>query len=130
MGTTVSTELIHHGERRDRLGRRHLPAQRRHELLAMFRDSGLSRQAFARREGIRYTTFCTWVHQEQQPGGNAKALETPVRFTQVQIPAPECLPQTEPLTGATHLEVRLPDGTTLRGNNANDLAVLVRALRD
>jgi len=28
-----------------------------------------------------------------------------------------------------HLEVRLPDGTLLRGDDANDLALLVRALR-
>ena len=49
------------GEKRDRLGRRRTPAERRAELLAAYRQSGLTQTAFARREGIRYSTFCTWA---------------------------------------------------------------------
>lgn len=93
----------------------------------MFRESGMTRYAFARREGIRYTTLCTWVHQDEQSGGHAKAPEAAVRFTQVQVPPSMRLPEAGAET--THLEVRLCDGTIVRGNQAKDLAQLVRALR-
>jgi hypothetical protein len=38
MGTTVATELVHHGERRDRAGRQHVPRERREQLLTRFGD--------------------------------------------------------------------------------------------
>ncbi|MBI3886177.1 MAG: hypothetical protein HY302_10670 [Opitutae bacterium] len=130
MGNTVTAELVHHEERRDRMGRRHVPAVRRRELLAMFYDSGLTRQAFARRERIRYTTFCTWVQREGKTGVRPKAPK-PVRppqrinFAEACLPGPVALPVSAPCG----LEVRLPDGTVVRGGRAEELAALVRALR-
>jgi len=44
-----------------------------------------------------------------------------VQFAQVRLPTAPAQP--------TPLEVRLPDGTIVRGNQAKDLAQLVRALR-
>jgi len=132
METTITAELVHHGERRDRLGRQHVPPARRRELLAIFRESGLTRHAFARREGIRYTTFCTWVQREEKapvapapPMAPQSVAPVAVRFAEVSLP-----PIVSPATSATALlEVRLPDGTTLRGERAQELAVLARALR-
>jgi transposase-like protein len=66
--TTATTELVETGEKRDTLGRRHTPAERRAELLADYRQSGLTQSAFARREGIRYSTFCTWAQAEREAG--------------------------------------------------------------
>jgi hypothetical protein len=87
---------------------------------AAFRASGLTRRAFARQEGIRYTTFCAWVRwaepADRRPALAAKAA---VRFAEVAQPAGV----------AQVLEVRLPDGTTLRGARVGELAALVRALR-
>ena len=40
--TTATTELVETGEKRDTLGRRHTPAERRAELLAAYRASGLT----------------------------------------------------------------------------------------
>ena len=130
METTISTELVHHGERRDRVGRVHVPAERRRELVAAFRESGRTRQGFARQEGLRYTTFCTWVQREDRAVG---ASEGPaarpkrsrerraqrINFAEVALPA-------HPTRG---LEVCLPDGTTLRGERVDELAALARALR-
>ncbi|MBI5774743.1 MAG: hypothetical protein HZA89_13485 [Verrucomicrobia bacterium] len=125
MGTTVSAELVHHGEQRDRIGRQRMPAERRRQLLAAFRESGLTRSGFARREGIRYTTFCTWVQKDEEAraGGGAGMKRKPaaptVRFAQVGLPP----------GAARGLEVRLPDGITVRGSSVEELAGLVRALR-
>lgn len=115
--TTLTTELVETGEKRDRLGRTITPVARRTELVAAWRASGMTQAAFAQREGVRYTTFVSWVQEEGRKPGPRPA---PVRFAEVRLPA--VLP-------ATGLEVRLPDGTVLRGGNAADLAKLVRALR-
>lgn len=130
MGTTVSTELVYHGERRDRVGRLHVPERRQRELVAQFRESGLTRQAFARREGIRYTTFCTWVKREGQAAGAIRrAVVRPkqrvvraaprIRFAEVALP----------VNPGRSLEVCLPDGTTLRGERVAELVALAWALR-
>jgi transposase-like protein len=129
---TTTTELIDTGEKRDALGRRHTPAERRAELLAAYRSSGLTQSAFARREGLRYSTFCTWAQAERQagklpvaPAGQKRrrrgGSSPAVRFAEVRLPTVAA-----PVPG---LEVRLPDGTLLRGSSAVELAALVRALR-
>lgn len=126
----AETELIETGEQRDTLGRRRTPLERRAELLAAYRQSGLTQKAFARREGITYTTFCCWAQAERRKGklpvapvGRKRARSAtvpPVRFIEAALaPASESAP----------LEVRLPDGTMLRGADAAGLAKLVRALK-
>ena len=128
----TTTELVETGEKRDGLGRRHTPAERRAELLTAYRASGLTQSAFARREGIRYSTFCTWAQAERrrgglppaQPGGKRRRRSGPgaaVRFAEVRLPAVAA-----PILG---LEVRLPDGALLRGGSTVELAALVQALR-
>ena len=133
MATITTTELIETGEKRDTLGRRRTPVERRAELLAEYRQSGLTQTAFAKREGIRYSTFCTWAQAEREAGrlpvaragrrGGRRAGGKPaVHFAEVRLG----LPAAAPMPG---LEVRLPDGTLLRGGHAAELAQLVRALR-
>lgn len=124
----AETELIETGEQRDALGRRRTPLQRREELLAAYRQSGLTQKAFARREGITYTTFCSWAQTERRkgklpvaPAGRKRRRMqgmAPVRFVEAAL-APASAP----------LEVRLPDGTLLRGGSASELAKLVQALK-
>ena len=118
MGNTVSTELVHEDERRGRQGRRFISAERRRELVSAFGESGLTRSEFARREGIKYTTLCNWVQREGKAGGEDKAPGG-LRFAEVALPA----------STGRGLEVRLPDGTILRGERVEHLAALVRALR-
>ncbi len=111
--------MVNQGERRDRLGRRHVSAERRRALLAAFRESGQTRQAFARREGIRYTTLCTWVQREDKTAGRPPTREAVVRFAEVALPA----------SAARGLEVRLPDGTVVRGERIEEVVRVVQALR-
>jgi len=100
------------------------PPERRAALVREYKVSGLTQAAFARREGLRYSTFAYWVLQSVK----AEAAKRPVEFAQLRLPmVPAPMP---PITSEpARLEVRLPDGTLLRGDNANDLALLVRALR-
>ena len=56
-------------------------AARRAQLLGTFDRSGLSAAAFARQQGLNYTTFCGWrAHR-------AKSQTTPA-FVQVEVAAP------------------------------------------
>ena len=77
--------------------------------------------AFARRESVAYSTFAGWVWKIDRRGGRGQATASSVRFAQVQLPAAAGL--------SAGLEVRLIDGTIVRGSSAGELAVLVRALR-
>jgi transposase-like protein len=117
--TTAKVELVETGEKRDRVGRKITPAARREELVGARQCSGLTQVEFARREGVRYPTFASWVQQARAANG-AERPAAKVRFAEVQWPAS---------FGASALEVRLPDGTQLRGGSAAELAKLVRALR-
>lgn len=118
MGTT-HTELVETGDKRDGRGRRLTTAERRSELVAAYRQSGLTMAAIARREGMRYSTFAGWVLK----GGRRRSAA--VRFAQVRLPQMPLAP----LIASVGLEVRLMDGTLVRGHHAAELAALVRALR-
>ena len=116
----ITAEVIDTGEMRDGRGRRVIPRAQRLALIEAFRASGMSMAAFARRERINYTTFAGWMHRT-----GSRVPSSAIRFAEVKVPAM--------LAGSTssgsELEVRLADGTILRGGRVTDLAALVRALR-
>jgi len=109
---TTTTELIE--ETRDARGRKMRTAQERDAYVQAYRTSGLTQKAFAKREGINYTTFVTWVTAA------ARATASGAKFTEVALPLPT--------RGAT-LEVCFADGTVVRGENAQQVATLVRLLK-
>lgn len=117
--TIGAMELVETGKTRDRRGRRITPAERREELVAAWRQSGLTQAEFARREGVRYPTFASWVQQARKAAGGKQTPAPQVRFAEVQAAAMEAAPL---------LEVRLPDGTVVRGASAREVAAVVRAL--
>jgi hypothetical protein len=116
---TTTTELIDTGEKRDGRGRRISSAERRAEAVTGWRESGLTMAAFARREGIEYSTFAGWVLKSARK----RAVTKRTRFAEVRIGPVVGSP------GGGLLEVRLADGTLVRGASAAELAVLVKALR-
>jgi hypothetical protein len=65
------------------LSRRHVAARtsrhQRAQLLADFEKSGLSAAAFARQQGLKYTTFFGWRGQQAKPSPG---------FVQVVLPEP------------------------------------------
>jgi transposase-like protein len=115
----ITAELVDTGEKRDMRGRRVTPAERRLQMVAAYRASGVTMAAFARRERINYATFAGWVAKATSHG-SAKAT---IKFAQVGLPLASSATPTDPL------EVRLADGTVLRGSRVSDLVALVRGLR-
>ena len=116
----ITAEVVDTGEKRDSRGRRVLPVSERMRLMATFQSSGLSMAAFARRESINYATFAGWIAK----AGRAAVPKGPIKFAQVQLPAAGGTARS-----GSEIEVRLPDGTMLRGGRVADLAALIRALR-
>lgn len=54
--------------------------------LQKFFSSGLSRQAFAREHGLKLSTLCRWLAQDQESDSAAR-LPKPVVFKEVSLPA-------------------------------------------
>ncbi len=116
----ITAEVVDTGEKRDARGRRVTPGERRLQVVQAFRVSGLTMAAFARRERLNYATFAGWVAKAQR----TTVAKRPIEFAELRMPfAPAGATPTE------QLEVRLPDGTVLRGGRVADLVALVRALR-
>lgn len=116
---TTTTELVDTGEKRDRRGRRISSVEQRAQAVLAWRESGLTMAAFARREGVEYSTFAGWVLK----AGRKRAVRKRPRFAELRVgPMQASAP-------ATMMEVRLADGTLVRGASACELAALVKALR-
>ena len=121
MGTIVA-EVLESGSR-DARGRRRLPLEARVDFVRAYRESGLSQAAFAKREGLVYSTFAHWVQKAAKGELPLPAREHAIQFARVQLPSTP--------TGDTRapLEVKLIDGLVVRGEDVEKLAALVRALR-
>jgi hypothetical protein len=79
--------------------------------------------AFARREGINYTTLAHWVMKARQTA----PATAPIRFAEVKLRMPETGTRGDAMDD--RLEVCLPCGTTVRGRLATEVVALVQALR-
>jgi len=93
--------------------RRQTSLSRRAELLAAFGRSGLSAAAFARQQGLPYTTFCAWRHRQ------APAKPCPA-FVEVEV--------AEPVAGV-ELMIEVGSQARLRIRSAAELELAARFLR-
>jgi len=110
----ISTELVETGEKRDTRGRRIADKARKAELLAGFDGCRLTQKAFARQEGIKYHTLVYWLKLRRK---ERAAPSQPMRFAEVR------------LSGRTAgLEVAMPGGIVVRGEDAGQVAALIKAL--
>lgn len=119
---TISTEVITQERKRDMRGHRLYSDERQLELIVAYQRSGLTQKAFARREGIKYSTFTAWLQRRRGATRRAKEVPPPsgpMRFTELKLPA---------LLGGA-LEVSLSDGMVVRGSSVDAVAELVKALR-
>lgn len=116
---TTPTEVITQERARDGRGNRLYTDERRAELIAAYQASGLTQVAFARREGIKYSTFTAWLQSRRRAAQpSSEAPPPPLRFLEASTPS-----------DWSGLEVTLPDGTRVRGASAREVAEVARALR-
>jgi len=99
----------------DTKGRKILEESRWRDLIEQYESSGLTQVQFARREGIKYHTFVARLGRHRR-GGSKKVVKA--KFLEARLP-------TAP---AVRLEVTLPCGMVARGDDAQALARLIRAL--
>jgi hypothetical protein len=89
-------------------------------MVQTYQASGLTMAEFARREGIKYATFAGWVAK----AARLAPARGPIKFAEVRLPLSPAVTGTN-----AALEVRLADGTAIRGERVADVAALVRMLR-
>lgn len=116
---SISPEVCDEMEKRDGRGRRLLNKDQWAALLCAYEASGMTQVSFCRHEGINYNSF---VHQLSKHRKRllAPAQPTP-KFQQLEVSAP--MPE------SFALEVSLPCGSQVRGNDARKLAQLIGLLR-
>jgi len=86
---------------------------RRSQLLAQFERSGLSAAVFARRRGLRYSTFCGWRQRQAK-------TKPAVGFVQVELPC------ADPPAG---LVIELGPSARMRLTDAPSIALAARLLK-
>ena len=115
---TITTEVLHGERKQDTRGRRIVDATRWRELLTAYPTSGLTQARFARQEGVNYHTFVARLNRERgrsQPAGPAPTF-VEARVAGAGWPS------------GPALEVQLPGGVIVRGNDPATVAALVQAL--
>lgn len=80
---------------------------------------GLTQKAFAEREGVAHSTFVSWLKQRRQRRRADSFREAGPSFHELSLP----------MASSSQLEVCFPDGMVVRGNDADSLVALVKALR-
>lgn len=105
-------------------GRVRIPEDRRKSLLDEFERSGMSGAAFARRHGIKYATFASWVNHRRKARRNGDGA-SPARFLVFEDDGP--------IDGRGALSVQLPHGCSLSVSTPREAelaARLIQALGD
>ena len=116
MSETIEAVVADEGSKRDTRGRRILEGAHWQELIEQYEASGLTQAQFARREGIKYYTFVGRLGRHRRAG---KTKVVKAKFLEARLPS----------APAVRLEVTLPCGMVARGDDAQALARLIRALQ-
>ncbi len=102
----------------DTKGRVRTSKAQRRVILAQFENSGMSAAEFARRTGLKYSTFALWVQRYRRP--KRPERKSPVRLLEAVV-APTSL-------GST-LQVQLPGGARLEIREAGQVPLVAALLR-
>ena len=118
----AQVELLRDESKRDSRGSRIYSEERKRELVAEWRASGLTQRVFAQKAGVKYATLTSWTCRRRGVGRSASPSQA-VAFQELSM-----VP-TAKSAGVSTLEVVLPDGTVVRGSDASELVALIRVLR-
>lgn len=120
---SIEAELYGESGKRDGKGRQLLGENEWYRLLSEYDASGLTQKVFCQREGVKYGTFVAWLGRRKKKRESGEAVVAQPKF--------HSLGNVGSITGASSkLEVQLPDGVLLRGENARELSRLVMLLRE
>jgi hypothetical protein len=114
----ITAEVVSDEAKRDTRGRKIIAAARWRELVAQYEGSGLTQSKFARREGINYSTFVAWLGRCRRT--RVMGRTSSPRFIEAQLPAGNATPG--------RVEVQLPNGVVVRGEEIAMVVALVKAL--
>jgi hypothetical protein len=147
MTTTVTTPAEEKILKVDCLGRVKTPLEEREALLDRFEHSGLPATQFAKRHGINYQTFATWVQKRRRKNGDYEKLRTktasakndktpdpiaapapdePLALTEVVLQAGEQTERNGPCDG---LRLELPGGVRLVVSERTQLELAAELIR-
>ena len=102
----------------DTKGRVRVTKEQRRNILAEFARSGESVPKFARRAGLKYSTFAAWVARDRR--GKGLKRKPPVRLLEAVV---ACAPST------TAVLVHLPGGGRLELREAAQVPLVVALVR-
>ena len=114
---SIEAEVCSEEVRNDRKGRRMLGRREWFRLMCEYDGSGLTQEAFCEREGINYHTFVARLGRRRREEG--EPLSDAGKFHEISLSGP---------VSHSGLEVVLPDGTLIRGEDAGRLSELIRLL--
>jgi DNA-binding transcriptional regulator YiaG len=113
----ITAEVITGEKKRDERGHRLYDEEGKRRIMEGYDKSGLTQRAYAKQEGIKYSTLVSWLQGRRRARGQTKSL---MKFEELGMP----------MTGmGGSLEVVLADGTLVRGTSARALAELINLLR-
>ena len=116
MSETIEPVIAEDEPKVDTQGRKILDEGRWRDLIERYESSGMTQVPFARREGIKYHTFVARLGRHRR-AGSKKVVKA--KFLEARLPtAPEI-----------RLEATFASGLVVRGDNAQALARLIRALQ-
>lgn len=116
---SLETEVCNELEKRDARGRRLLSKEQWAEVLSAYDSSGMTQKGFCRHQGLNHNSF---VYQlSLRRGKSQPKVDSNLKFRQLQVSAPAA--------GSFALEVSLPCGLQVRGNDSTELARLIGLLR-
>lgn len=105
----------------DRAGRVRTPRERQQQIVAEWKNSGVSAMRFADAVGIKYQTLTSWIRRH---GGREEhgIVEARPRWLEMAVaPRPSCL--------AAGLRVELPGGATMVVGDAGQIPLVIQLLR-
>jgi hypothetical protein len=107
----------------DTKGRVRTSKEQRRLILAEFERSGLSAIRFARRAGLKYSTFAAWVHRYRR---TKRPKCTPAVQLLEAVVTP---PPSSPGTALPGLKIHLPGGAWIEIEKADQVPLAVTLVR-
>lgn len=105
----------------DKAGRRRLSHAHKEALLDAFESSSMSGAQFAKKYGLVYPTFASWIKKRRESRANRQTTSQPSEFVELDLAEPETGP----------LVVELPQGARIKIADSSQVrlaAVLLKTL--